>query len=87
MGFVKEYYSNGLFILNVLNVIINKSASTSTYVVDSLDLWYTRFSHVNFMYIKIMKRFGLLSDFSNSEVGKRDECVEAKSTKKTYKIC
>ena len=51
----KGYCSNGLFMLNVLNVIMNESASSSAYIVDSLDLWYARLSHVNFVYIKKMK--------------------------------
>ena len=51
----KEYCSNGLFMLNVLNVIMNESASSSAYIVDSLNLWYARLSHVNFVYIKKMK--------------------------------
>ena len=81
----KWYYSNGLFILNILNVIMNESASSSTYIVDSLDLWHARHDHVNFAYIRRMKQFGLLSNFSNSKVEKCDVCVDAKSTKKTCK--
>ena len=81
----KGNYCNGLFILNVLNVIMNESVSSFAYIVDSLDLWHARLGHINFAYIKRMKRFGLLSDFSNSDFEKCDVCVEVKSIKKTCK--
>ena len=44
----KGYCCGELFKLNVFNVIINEKASSSAYIVDSINLWHRRLSHVNF---------------------------------------
>ena len=55
--------------LNVLNVITNESAtSSSTDIIDSFDLWHVILGHINFAYIKRMKQLGLLSNFSKFEI-------------------
>ncbi|RVW74433.1 Retrovirus-related Pol polyprotein from transposon TNT 1-94 [Vitis vinifera] len=53
----KGYMSEGLFKLNVFNdnVIastINKSFMSSTYIVESCELWHSRLGHVNYRSIK-----------------------------------
>ena len=48
----KGYCSQGLFILNVLE-IMNENASTfSAYMIDSCDLWHGRLGHVSFYTLK-----------------------------------
>ena len=80
----KRYYSRELFKLNVLNAIMNENASSSTYIIDSINLWHKRLSPVNFSYIKKMREFSLLFNLSLSN-DKCEVCVESKSTKKTCK--
>ena len=54
--------------LNVLNVVMNENGSSSSYIIDSLDICHARFSHMNFSFIRRMKQYSLLSDFSNFEL-------------------
>ena len=52
-AFVRKGYCNqGLFMLNVSNIINNNASSSSTYIVDSCDIWHGRLGHVNFSYMK-----------------------------------
>ena len=81
----KRYCSNELLMLNILNVVMNNNASSSAYIVDSIDLWHGRLCYVNFSYIKKIKESGLLSNFSISEIEKCDVYIESKSTKKSCK--
>ena len=81
----KGYCNQGLFILNVLE-IINGNTSSSVYMLDSLDLWHGRLGHVNYSYLKRMKQLGLLNIMSVPyDQEKCQVCVESKSTKKTCK--
>ena len=42
-AFVGNGYCNqGLFMLNVSDIIINNASSSSTYIVDSCDIWHGR---------------------------------------------
>ena len=44
----KDYYNQGLFMLNVYDIINNNVSSSSAYIVDSYDIWHGRLGHVNF---------------------------------------
>jgi len=44
----KGYCDQGLFVLNISEVV-NESKS-STYIVDSYDIWHARLGHVNYSY-------------------------------------
>ena len=53
-AFVGNGYCNqGLFMLNVYD-IINNNTSSSAYIVDSCDILHGRLGHVNFSYMKKM---------------------------------
>ena len=61
----KGYMSEGLFKLNVFNdnVIastINKSFMSSTYIVESCELWHSRLGHVNYRSMYKMTNLVLL---------------------------
>ena len=54
-AFVGNGYCNqGLFMLNVYDIINNNASSSSTYIVDYCDIWHDRLGHVNFSYMKKM---------------------------------
>ncbi|KAH7664959.1 RNA-directed DNA polymerase protein [Dioscorea alata] len=75
------YCSQGLIILNVLNVNNGYKTSSSAYIVNSIDL-----GHVNFSYIKKMRELGLIHNMTNfNKIDKCEILVESKSTKKGCK--
>ncbi|OMO54671.1 Integrase, catalytic core [Corchorus capsularis] len=79
----KGYCNQGLFVLNIVNVIMNGNASSSAYMVDSMDLWHARLGHVSISYIKKMQSLGLISN-----LGKLfDKCLICAETKLTKKTC
>ena len=55
----KENCSQGLFMLNVLEIMNENASTSSAYMIDSCDLWHGRIEHVGFSYIKKMKDIGL----------------------------
>ncbi|XP_071912215.1 uncharacterized protein [Coffea arabica] len=76
----KGYCNQGLFVLNISNVI-NENASSSAYIIDSISLWHARLGHVNMSYIKKMQSCGLISGV-NDKMDKCEICAEAKLTKR-----
>ena len=81
----KGYCSQGLFVLNVLEIMNGNASSSSAYLIDSCDLWHGRLGHAGFSYIKKMKEIGLLRNVTTSDHDKCEICVESKSTKKSCK--
>ena len=77
----KGYCRQGLYVLNVDNVI-NENASSSAYMIDSFSLWHARLGHTNFSYLKKMQALGLISGLTSTH-DKCEICVEAKITKKS----
>jgi len=76
--------SQGLFMLNVLE-IMNENASTfPAYMIDSCDLWHDKLGHVGFSYIKKIQDIGLLHNVT-TDLDKCEICAESKSTKKSCK--
>jgi len=69
-----------LFVLNISEVM-NESES-STYIVDSYDIWHARLGHVNYSYVMKLQRLGLIN-MHDKQNSKCDICVEYKITKKT----
>ena len=59
-----DYCNQGLFMLNVYDIINNNASSSSTYVVDSYDIWHDRLGHVNFSYMKKMVELSLILKLS-----------------------
>ena len=79
----KGYDNDGLFLLNV-NQVINENGSCSyAYLVDSVDVCRSRLGHINLSYIKKMKECGSLSE-ANIEIC--EICAETKIIKKPYKF-
>ena len=78
----KGYCNYELFVLNVANVM-NENAYSSTYFLDSIDLWHARLRHVSLSYLKKMNSIGLISSLNSSSMNKYGICVKAKITKKT----
>ena len=77
----KDYYNQGLFMLNVSEILNNKASSSSTYIVVSCNIWHGRLGHVNFSYIKKMVELSLIPKLSLENLGKCEVCVESKTTK------
>ena len=57
----KGYDDEGLFVLNVNQVVNEKGSSSCAYLVDSIDVWHGRLEHVNLGYIKKMKECGIIN--------------------------
>ena len=81
----KGYCNQGLFMLNVSDIINNNASSSSAYIVDSYDIWHGRLGHVNFSYMKKMVELSLIPKLSLENHGKCESCVESKTTKKSCK--
>lgn len=47
----KDYCNQGLFLINVCNVV-NSKASSSAYMIESISLWHPSLGHVNFSFKK-----------------------------------
>ncbi|CAN1352537.1 Retrovirus-related Pol polyprotein from transposon TNT 1-94, partial [Linum perenne] len=81
----KGYLSNGLFIVDA-SVLINENAVSSSYLVESCDMWHARLGHLNFKSLKLMKRMNLLPKLVMNNVPvKCPVCIEAKFSKKSFK--
>ena len=65
----KDYCSQGLFILNIFNIITNENASTSfAYLHNVTNLWRDRFGHISFPCIRKMNEIGLISSIINEKM-------------------
>jgi len=47
----KGYYDQDLFVLNVSKIIKESGSMSSTYIVNSYDIWHARLGHVNSSYV------------------------------------
>ena len=72
----KGYCNQGLFMLNVYNIINNNASSSSAYIVDSCDIWHSRLGHVNFSNMKKMVELSLIPKLSLENHGKCDSYLE-----------
>ena len=72
----KDYCNQGLFMLNVYNIINNNASSSSAYIVDSCDIWHSRLGHVNFSNMKKMVELSLIPKLSLENHGKCDSYLE-----------
>ena len=71
----KGYYNQGLFMLNVSDIINNNASSSSAYMVDSCDIWHDRLRHVKFSYVKKMIKLSLIPKLSFESHRKCESCV------------
>ena len=73
--------------LNVITIIksnMNK-ASTSTYMLESSNLWHNRLIHVNYDTLRILINLNHIPTFQIDAKHKCETCVEAKLTKSSFK--
>lgn len=80
----KGYYNLGLYVLNISEV--TKSSYSSTYIIEFINLWHSRFEHINQSNLKKLKQAGLISDLNTSKLNKCEICVKYKFTKKSHKL-
>ncbi|KAL0404059.1 UNVERIFIED_CONTAM: Retrovirus-related Pol polyprotein from transposon TNT 1-94 [Sesamum radiatum] len=52
----KGYLSDGLFVLNTVPTVFNKTTSSSAYMIESYDVWHGRLGRVNYSSIKRLKK-------------------------------
>ena len=57
----KGYCDQGLFVLNVSDIINESGSVSSTYVVDCYDIWHARLGHINSSYVIKLQRLGLIN--------------------------
>ena len=67
-----------LSIFEVMN-----GTSSSTYLVDSYDVWHARLGYVSSGYIKKMHTLGLINNIDYSDLSKCQICATSKLTRKT----
>ncbi|TYK14258.1 ty1-copia retrotransposon protein [Cucumis melo var. makuwa] len=79
----KGYLSNGLFVLNTISM--NANASSSAYVIESVNLWHGRLGYVNFVSTRKLKDLRLINTTKSHETDKCPICVESKFHKKPFK--
>ncbi|KAA0048396.1 ty1-copia retrotransposon protein [Cucumis melo var. makuwa] len=77
----KRYLSNSLFVLNTFSM--NANASSSAYMIESVNLWHGRLGHVNFASIRKLKDLRLINTSESHETGKCPVYVENEDPK-TY---
>ena len=77
----KGYACEGMFKLNIVN---NNIASSSAYIIASVDEWHGRLGHINFRTMKNMSNDGLIDKY-NDEHKKCVICSQSKITRKPFK--
>ena len=77
-GFCHE----GLFVLETDCENMNISSNSSSYIVESFDLWHGRLGHVNVAAIKRMKQMSLIPNLTNSEHSKCENMCRSKKISK-----
>ena len=65
----KGYYNQGLFMLNVSEILNNKASSSYAYIIVSCEVWHGRLGYVNFSYIKKMVELILIPKLSLENLG------------------
>ncbi|RVX22336.1 Retrovirus-related Pol polyprotein from transposon TNT 1-94 [Vitis vinifera] len=82
----KGYMSDGMWKLNVMTIIksnMNK-ASTSTYMLESSNLWHGRLGHVNYDTLRRLINLNHIPIFQINSNHKCETCVEAKLTRSSF---
>ena len=82
----KGYDNDGLFLLNVNQVINENGSSSYAYLVDSVNVCHSRLGHINLSYIKKMKECGIINSPSEANIEICEICAETKIIKKPYKF-
>ena len=77
----KGFCNKGLFVLSISEVM--NGTSSSTYLIDSYDVWHARLGHVSSGYIKKMHTLGLINNIDCSCLSKCQICATSMLTRKT----
>ncbi|GAB2288016.1 hypothetical protein Dimus_037973 [Dionaea muscipula] len=85
----RGYMSDDMFKLNVLTVVPkkemnNKTASASTYMLESSNVWHGRLEHVNYGSMRRLANMNHIPNFSLDNQRKCEICVEAKLTRTSF---
>ena len=85
----KGYMSNGLFKMNVMNVVppiknINKNSTSSAYMLESSNVWHGRLGHVNYDTLRRLINMECLPNFKIDSNHKCEICVESKLTRTSF---
>ena len=83
----KGYALNGMFKLNVMvvNNGMNKTGTSSAYLLESSNVWHGRLGHVNFNSIRRLIKLNSIPNFQIDSNHKCETCVEAKLTRSSFK--
>ena len=73
----KGYSCDGMYQLSINNKVIS-----SVYIVESSFLWHDRLAHLNFRYLKNMRKLDFIN--FNGEFDKCEICAKSKLTKKSF---
>ena len=77
----KGYDDEGLFVLNIDQVINENGSSSCAYLVNSINVWHGRLGHVNLGYIKKMKECVIINSLSEANMEKCEIFPKLKSPK------
>ena len=85
----KGYMSNGLFKMNVMTVVppiknINKKNTSSSYMLESSNVWLGRLGHVNYDTLRRLNNMECLPKFQIYPNKKCEICVESKLTRTSF---
>ena len=83
----KAYLSEELFKLNVMNVMPitnNKNKASSSYLIESSNIWHGRLGHVSFTTIKRLINLDLIPSFTIDLSHRCEICIESKLTKTPF---
>ncbi|KZV28460.1 hypothetical protein F511_03263 [Dorcoceras hygrometricum] len=83
----KGYQHNGLFKLNVMNVIrpeAKNKINNSSYLIEISNLWHERLGHVNFNTLQRLANLNVLPAFKRNPQEKCEICVETKLAKAPF---
>lgn len=70
----------------MIQTMFNKNTiSTSAYIIESFDMWYTRLGHVNIHSLKTLIKMNLLLNLDKFSFNKCEICVEVKHFRPTLK--
>lgn len=83
----KGYQDNGLFKMNVMNVIRPEAKNKiidSVYLFESSNLWHERLGHVNFNTLQRLAHLNIIPTFKRNPQDKCEICVEAEMAKAPF---
>ena len=83
----KGYMSNGLFKMNVMTIvppIKNINKNTSSYMLESSNVWHGRLGHVNYNTLRRLNNMECLPKFKIDPNHKCEICVESKLARTSF---